>query len=227
MKLLTTQNAKTVKGEKKGYLTFILYMAPADIAGYNACPKSTSIKCKNGCLYTAGRGAFNNVQTARIKKTVYFFENRESFMADLVSDIKKAIIKAEKQGLIPVFRLNGTSDIAWEKIRIGNNRNIMELFPNIQFYDYTKIPNRNNLPNNYNLTFSHDGFNNIFCDDAFKSGKNISVVFDKLPETYNGIKVIDGDESDLRFLDENGVIVGLKAKGKAKTDYSGFVIRGA
>lgn len=226
MKLFTTGNPKLMKGEKKGYLSFVLHLAPADLSGKNTCPKATE-GCKQACLNTAGRGGIfkkgestNVIQQARIRKTKMFFENRAEFLAQLESDIKAGVKQAEKQGLIPAFRLNGTSDISWEKY------GIIEKFPNVQFYDYTKIRGRkvSHLPN-YHLTFSRAESNEMDARLAASSGMNVAVVFKKdLPATYFGKKVINGDDTDLRFLDERGVIVGLKAKGKAKKDASGFVV---
>ena len=226
MKLFTTGNPKLMKGEKKGYLSFVLHLAPADLSGHNTCPKATE-GCKMACLNTAGRGGIfkkgestNVIQQARIRKTKMFYENRAEFLAQLESDIKAGVKQAEKQGLIPAFRLNGTSDISWEKY------GIIEKFPNVQFYDYTKIRGRkvSHLPN-YHLTFSRAESNEMDARLAASSGMNVAVVFKKdLPATYFGKKVINGDDTDLRFLDERGVIVGLKAKGKAKKDASGFVV---
>lgn len=232
-KLLTLGNPKTLKGEKRGYITFILHLAPAEVSGYQMCPKS-SPGCRAACLNTAGRGGMfragtntNVIQEARKRKTRYFHENRGAFMTDLWVDIRKAIAYAKKRNLIPVFRLNGTSDIAWEKIRPGHGsdaRNIMELFPEVKFYDYTKIPNRKNLPANYSLTFSRSENNEKYIPMAMENGMNVAVVFRAVPTTWRNIPVIDGDESDLRFTDPTGVIVGLKAKGRAKKDTTGFVI---
>ena len=227
MKLLSRANTKTLKGEKYGYLTSILHLAPHNLSGYQVCPKAKT--CVASCLNSAGRGKFDKVQAARIRKTRYFFENRESFMIDLFDDITKSIKYAKKRDLIPVFRLNGTSDIPWEKIRVKEYRNIFEAFPEVQFYDYTKIPDRK-YPANYHVTFSHDGINwEKSCRDSLYNGQNVAVVFDKIPEKFRGWPVIDGDNSDLRFLDKNtlplGLIVGLKAKGNAKKDFSGFVVR--
>ena len=232
MKLLTIGNPKTLKGEKEGFLTFILHLAPADVSGYQTCPKATA-GCKAACLNTAGRGGMfkpggtNVIQEARKRKTRFFFENRTEFMALLVEDIKRGIKYAEKRGFIPVFRLNGTSDIAWEKIRVGEFRNVMEMFPTIQFYDYTKILGRKNLPFNYQLTFSRAESNEMDSRLAASSGMNVAVVFSAktLPEVYMGRRVFNGDDSDLRFLDPKGVIVGLYAKGRAKKDTSGFVVQ--
>ena len=223
-------DTKTSKGTKFGYLTGILYLAPAKISGRNFCPNASK-GCAEACLYSAGRGKFSNVQKARIKKSRYFIEYREEFMLNLINSIQKLARKARRENLIPVVRLNGTSDIAVENIKIGTFKNIFEIFPQIQFYDYTKSYKRmiNLNIDNYHLTFSRSESNdsevrvlNHYCDD-----KNIAVVFDKLPAKYMGRTVINGDESDLRFKDADGVIVGLLAKGDAKKDYSNFVVRGA
>ena len=228
--LLTRGNPKVLKGEKQGYLTSILHLAPADLSGYQTCPKATA-GCKAACLNTAGRGGIfkkgestNVIQQARIRKTRAFFENRSSFMAELAHEIQNAIIYAEKRGLVPVFRLNGTSDIAWEKIRIADYRNIFEMFPTVQFYDYTKVVGRT-VPSNYHLTFSAADGNDADVVKAIEQNYNVAVVFadKKLPERYENTTVFNGDESDLRFLDPANVIVGLYAKGKAKKDRTGFV----
>lgn len=236
MKLFTTGNPKLMKGEKKGYLSFVLHLAPSDLSGKNTCPKATA-GCIASCLNTAGRGGIfkkgdstNVIQQARIRKTKQFFESRDVFMFDLVRDIKNAIKQAEKKDLIPAFRLNGTSDISWEKYSCKRDgveyKNIFEAFPEVQFYDYTKIRGRKvEGIKNYHLTFSRAESNEMDARIASSDGMNVAVVFKKdLPATYFGKKVINGDETDLRFLDERGVIVGLKAKGKAKKDSSGFVV---
>jgi len=149
-------------------------------------------------------------------------------MIQLVKDIRAAIRKANREGMIPVFRLNGTSDIRWETVSFTfegiDFRNIMEFFGNVRFYDYTKLTNRRNIPSNYHLTFSRSESNDAYVTTMLNRGYNVAVVFDVLPETYLGYKVIDGTETDLRFLDEKNVIVGLIAKGKAKKDNSGFTI---
>jgi len=235
MKLLSVGNPKILKGMKQGYMTYILHLAPADVSGYNTCPKATA-GCKAACLNTAGRGGMfkrgettNVIQEARKRKTRFFFENRGAFMLQLYLDIKKAIKQSEKLGLIPVFRLNGTSDLAWEKYEVQDGKNIFQMFPNVQFYDYTKMLNRKgrNLAN-YHLTFSAADGNDADVAKAIEQGYNVATVFGikktlPMPETYNGLPVFNGDESDLRFLDPKGVVVGLYAKGKAKKDTSGFV----
>lgn len=225
MKLLSTGNPKLLKGEKKGYLSFILHLSPANVSGYETCPKRTA-GCTAACLNTAGRGGMfrkgettNVIQEARKRKTRMFFEQREQFLADLEADIRLGIKQAEKKGMIPCFRLNGTSDIAWEKY------GIIEKFPDVQFYDYTKMRNRKVTHlKNYHLTFSKADGNDVDVRLAASAGMNVAAVFKSLPETYIGRPVINGDETDLRFLDPKNVIVGLKAKGKAKKDTTGFVV---
>lgn len=225
MHLLTLNNAKTIKGEKKGILTGILYLAPASISGWEVCPKRSD-GCTKACLYTAGHGAFTTVQTARINRTKMFFEKRDMFMDLLNKDINSLVKKAKKLSYLPTIRLNGTSDIEWT--RFG----IMEKFPDIRFYDYTKVANRfdKEIPENYHLTFSRNESNDDEVELLLTKNVNIAVVFDTkkedaLPLEWKNRKVIDGDIDDVRWLDEKGVIVGLRAKGKGKKDNSGFVIK--
>lgn len=230
MKLLTTGNPKMVKGEKKGYLTFILHLAPAKISGYNLCPMASK-GCAAVCLNTSGRGIYQRTQDARIRRSKMFMEQRNDFMALLVKDIEAGIRKAKRNGMIPAFRLNGTSDIRWENIEVFEIDdktatlwpNLMTKFQDVQFYDYTKLPNRTDIPKNYHLTFSASESNSAHVELAIDKGMNVAVVFKSRPEAYLGLPVIDGDETDLRFLDAKSVIVGLSAKGKAKKDNSGFV----
>lgn len=221
-------NAKTVKGQKKGYMTAILYLAPADLSQkINVCP-AASAGCKKACLNLAGRGRMNMVQKARIEKTLMFVNDRDSFMTKLHLEIHSFIKKAKAKDLIPCVRLNGTSDIKWETIDYTDEidiayKNIMRAFPNVQFYDYTKMLGRR-VPKNYHLTFSRSESNDLLVNKALKKGMNVAVVFKQLPDKFKNRQVINGDESDLRFLDGNRKIIGLKAKGKAKRDNSGFVI---
>lgn len=226
MKLLTTANYKTTKGEKLGVLTGILYLAPAKISGYEVCPKRSE-GCTAACLYTAGMGAFSNVQQARIDKTKMFFGDRDSFLDQLRKDIKALVKKATKLNMTPAIRLNGTSDIEWTRFTL------MSEFPDVQFYDYTKVYNRleKQIPTNYHLTFSKNEVNEAECVGALKLGVNVAVVFstkkgEALPETWNGFPVYDGDDTDLRFMDpKGGYVIGLRAKGRAKKDVSGFVVK--
>jgi len=226
MKLLTKGNPKTAKGQSQGYQTWILHLAPSDLCGVgNTCPKATP-GCKSACLNTAGRGGMfkpggtNTIQQARIRKTLAFFANRELFMQELAVDINKAIRYSVKRGLIPVFRLNGTSDLPWEKYT-AYGYTLFELYPDVQFYDYTKVLGRKvQHIENYHLTFSRSENNDADCKKAQRQGMNVAVVYDKIPKD-----VYNADETDLRFLDPKVGIIGLTAKGRAKKDTSGFVIR--
>lgn len=224
MKLLSVDtNAKTIKGQKKGYMTAILYLAPANLSGRQVCPHR-SAGCELACLYSSGMGAFSNVQAARVAKTLAFFKDKEGFISDIKKDIVALVKKANKAGMLPCVRLNGTSDIPW------HNMGIMEEFPSVPFYDYTPNKSRmmdylnGKLPANYSLTFSRKEDNESACDEIMAKGGNIAAVFKNTPESWKGKPCFNGDESDLRFLDPRGVIVALKAKGKAKKDTSGFVI---
>lgn len=223
MKLLSTTNYKTSKGEKLGILTGILYLAPAKISGYEVCPMR-SAGCTAACLYTAGMGAFSNVQQARIKKTKMFFEQREEFFKLLHKDIKSLIAKAKKENLVPAIRLNGTSDINWVRFKI------FEQYPEVQFYDYTKMLNHLTKDvANYHITFSKNEMNDVDCKIALERGYNVAVVFNtkkglSLPPFWNDYPVYDGDDTDVRFYDPDNHVIGLRAKGMAKKDNSGFVI---
>ena len=231
--LSVSSDAKTIKGETLGFLTGILYLAPANTTKWNTCSMAKTAKCDVACLYSAGRGAFSSVQLARINKTTWFFTERNSFMQQLVVDIAKLIKKANKQGLQPLVRLNGTSDIRWETVGFTDTDgieyvNIFAAFPDIQFYDYTKDVNRKDLPANYDVTFSYSGVEGFqpFVTKALLNNMRMAVVFRKeqdIPATFKGIRVVSGDNSDVRHLDDK-VIVGLYAKGKAKLDTTGFVV---
>ena len=239
MKLLSTGNPKILKGMAQGYNTYILHLAPANVSGYETCPKRTA-GCTAACLNTAGRGGMfkrgestNVIQEARKRKTRLFFENRTEFMRLLVADIELAIKQSKRLGLVPVFRLNGTSDLSFEKYEVVRNeklfRNIFSAFAEVQFYDYTKVLGRKvTAIENYHLTFSAADGNDADVVKAIQQGDNVATVFGikktlPMPETYVGLPVFNGDESDLRFLDPKGVVVGLYAKGKAKKDTTGFV----
>jgi hypothetical protein len=223
MKLLSRYNYKTVKGEKLGILTGILYLAPAKLSGYETCPMR-SIGCTEACLNTAGMGIFSNVQKARIAKTKMFFEERDKFLALLKKDILSLVVKARKENFIPAVRLNGTSDINWTRFKI------MEDFPDVQFYDYTKIlKNLTKEIPNYHITFSKNEMNDDDCKKALDLGYNVAVVFNTnknslLPKSWNDYPVFDGDVTYVRFYDPHNHVIGLRAKGPAKEDKSGFVV---
>ena len=219
-------DAKTVKGQKlnteKTYVTAIMYLAPHKLSGVNVCPMAEQAGCVEGCLNSAGMGKFSNVQKARIAKTAWFNLDPVGFVDALKRDIDRFASWAIRKDLTPTIRLNGTSDIRFERYGVPQS------FPELTFYDYTKLHNRKGLPDNYSLTWSYSEASKAYSarlGDVIKSGMNAAAVFrNKLPASFKGVPVVDGDKHDLRFLDPQGVIVGLKAKGKAVTDQSGFVI---
>jgi hypothetical protein len=238
MRLLTIANPKTLKGVAKGYATAILHLAPADLSGYCVCPFATA-GCKAACLNKAGRsgiplpfGKRNPVQKCRIERTRLFFKDREKFLARLKNSIKFFVLSSRKKGLIPCVRLNGTSDLPWE------NWGIIQAFPDVQHYDYCKSPARmqayldGKLPSNYHLTFSRSECNEADCMRLAAQGANIAVVFDTkrgkpLPKKFYGVRVVDGYQHDLRFLDESGVVIGLRFKHLRHDDrdHNGFVVK--
>lgn len=208
MKLLTVGDAKTSKGESLNVLTGILYLNPA--VADKLCPFATS-HCRALCLVNSGRAEiFPAVMDARTRKTNWFLNDRESFIAQLLKDIKALERRAAKRGMKAAVRLNGTSDILWERLID------MPAFPNVQFYDYTKIPLKHRKRSkNYYLTFSFSGDNFEACTEALNAGVNVAMVFEKqIPKTFKGHKVIDGTKHDVRFMDKKrSVIIGLCAKG--------------
>jgi hypothetical protein len=253
-RLLTPGNPKTEKGRGLGYWTFILHFSPAELSGFNVCPMATA-GCKRACLNTAGRGGIsrggiltyrdvargirNEIQTARRLRTRAFFEHRGQFMALLAFEIAKASKRARSQGYASEFRLNGTSDIRWESVPVGGFPNIMTMFSDVQFYDYTKLPNRKHIPANYHLTFSLADGNDQQALAAHEAGMNVAAVFRNKDTVahYEAsgfmlgsntarrklVPVANGDDTDLRFLDYKASVIALYAKGNAKRDRSGFV----
>jgi hypothetical protein len=223
-------NAKTVKGDGSEYLTAIMYLKPYKTAGINLCAMAEQAKCIDPCLVGAGRGQMDSVQAGRLRKTEWFIRDRQGFMAQLVADLESFVSYCSKRGIQPCVRLNGTSDIRWELIPVEGHKNIMEAFPSVVWYDYTKIANRRNVPANYHLTWSYSGANEAYAKQhaiAKANGLNIAVVFRRkgdIPTQFLGLPTIDGDRDDMRFLDPKGVVVALYAKGKAKQDQSGFVV---
>lgn len=221
-------NAKLAKNEKFGYKdSYILYLSPftQNSEGINVCPHA-SPECIQLCLNTAGLGIFSNVQAARIAKTDYLLTSRAAFLSQLWSELERINKKAGKAFVRIPVRLNGTSDLDWFNLFkiIGKDLTSLE---SIQFYDYTKVFSRleKYAGTNYHLTFSRSEKNETDALKALQAGYNVAVVFRKsLPDTWNGYEVINGDESDLRFLDRPNVVVGLIAKGKARKAVSGFVV---
>ncbi len=232
--LAVSADPKTIKGNSLGVMTGILYLAPVDLSGFQVCPKA-SAGCAAACLYTAGRGFYQNTRNSRVNKTRWFFLERESFTETLVKDIETLIRKAKKANMLPAVRLNGTSDLPWEKISVVRNgityRNLMQAFREVMFYDYTKILGRQSALRepNYHLTFSLSENNDADAAIAIQTGYNVAVVVNTKrkevkPDTYAGYPAIDGDKSDVRFYDpKGGHIVLLTAKGQARKDKIGFV----
>ena len=243
-------NPKTVKGQKRGYMTAVLYLAPSNVSGFDVCPMALQAGCREACLNYAGRAAIakgnaliatdggmvpdNAIQRARIARTKWFFEDRRAFMAALVLEISRFIRKAKRAGLTPAIRLNGTSDLLWETIPASNNGlTIFDIFPDFQFYDYTKIAKRVDraLPANYHITLSYSEANLRYknrMQRAHEGGANMAMVVrdrqSKEMVLSANEKAIDGDAHDLRFTDPDGALVVLTAKGRAKKDQSGFVV---
>jgi len=226
--LLSTNNAKTIKGEKLGYITYILYMSPftANSKGINVCSHASK-GCADSCLVGSGNGGmFEGVKQGRVNKTEYFLRDRVAFLHQIKDEIAKAIKKNEGKAIVTI-RLNGTSDLPYEKYKVFEGKNIFEVYPNVQFYDYTKNYLRfdKELPKNYHLTFSRSETNHDKSMELLKRGFNVAMVFDKLPTEFEGYKVINADEDDLRFLDDKNVVCGLKYKkmtGKGANNKAAF-----
>ena len=238
-------NPKTVKGQRYGFQTGVLYMAPYTLSGANLCPMAHIALCHVPCLNSAGNPAYAATKTkGRLNKAHYFLNDPTAFMQHLARNIARFVARAAHDGYTPLVRLNGTTDIRWERVTVrldeqtarrvgvdpGVYPNIMALFPDVQFYDYTKIANRTSIPANYDLTFSYSGVPAFqpYVARARAAGMRIAVVFQSrhdIPETFMGMRCVDGDDSDIRHLDPQGVVVALYAKGRARTDTSGFVVR--
>ena len=247
-------NPKLKKGRARGYSSAVLHFAPARLSGKEVC-FYRSAGCTASCLNTAGHGGIqldefglNEIQRARIARTNMLFDARYQFFLQLVAAIEAHCRRAARRGLIPVVRLNGTSDLPWERMPFIDHNgfewaSVFARFPDVQFYDYTKNPGRaitsalGSMPANYVVTFSRSETNDRACNDVLSYGGNIAVVFNicsckrpckhEIPDIgleYFGRRVISGDHDDLRFLDPAGVVVGLKAKGRAKADATGFVV---
>tara|TARA_R100001463_G_scaffold13_1_gene32 strand:- start:931 stop:1722 length:792 start_codon:yes stop_codon:yes gene_type:complete len=223
-------NFKISKNLKENYNTYSLNFAHSDISGFNVCAMANRLSknennskksnCSSDCVgYNGNAQIYRAVMESRIKKTLSYFLDKQSFLNQLVYEVEKAIIQSNKKGLKPSFRLNAYSDIQFEKDIIKDNKNIFQLFPDVKFYDYSKLINRK-TPKNYQLTYSHH--NPDFKDTiiALNKGLNVAIVFEKLPKQIkinNKIySVLDGDKTDLR-IDEtdkqgNNCIIGLKFK---------------
>jgi hypothetical protein len=229
VKNLLSPGATNIKTAKNDLETFILYMAPADqVKGLNLCPFA-STGCKASCLYSAGRGRFSNVQESRMNKSKFWGYDRANFYIQLANELLKIHDKAIKKDIKIAIRLNGTSDIDHlDLLHRYSGIDFLDSFYNdLLFYDYTKNYNhiRKYKGTNYKITFSRSEVNELDAYRTLKDGGNVAIVFkDQLPTTWNGFPVINGDLTDLRYFDPVNVVVGLKAKGEAKKDVSGFVV---
>ena len=243
--ILAGMNAKTIKGDKVGnYQTAIMYLAPhkASLMG-NVCAFAEMAGCIEACLYGQGRAAFTpSIKPARVAKTQRYFADRAAFVAELVRDLEKFVRHCRKHGVKPAVRLNGTSDIQWETAHPATRNgtrfeSLFHAFPEIKFYDYTKIAKRARkaLPANYSLVLSYSAATPAYADmimsAARDTGSSVAVVFrtkakrdSYMASGWQGLPVINGDETDMRFTDPKGVIVGLYAKGTSKRDMSGFIV---
>lgn len=239
----TKHSSKMKYSYNSGTETYCLYLAPADLSGRNVCPNNKF--CKQFCLNGAGHNKADiishgieksKINIARIKKTNCFFDNHELFMETLVREIEKAKLHAKNNGLEFAVRLNGTSDLSPEQFKY-KGRNILEIFHDVQFYDYTKVSSRFALLNiypNYDLTYSFNGYNWRECERFLQMGGKVAVVFEgELPKTFHGYNVIDANGYDMRFLDPKSTIMGLHyhstandyVKGKYVAPKTKFVVK--
>ena len=217
-------STKVIKGNKKGFRTAILYLAPADLSGENMCAMAVLAGCDDPCLNLSGRGVTTINQVSRLRKTLFWLQYRDEAIALIKHEIALLEARAKREGWILLVRLNGTSDVRWER------HGVIQAFPNVQFYDYTKLPNRRNVPANYDLTFSYSGKPGFlpYVEIAKRNGMRIAAVFrsreivEKLLDnglSFFGMPVVDGDDTDIRHIDPQGSLVALYAKGvRAKSD---------
>jgi hypothetical protein len=236
-------SSKAIKAREYGYLNAINYMAPHTMAGHGNVCGNASAGCIALCLgWFSGQAGMvrgnrkrgtNSVRKSRISKVKMFMHDRSQFLSEMIAGIKRAEVTAKNKHLNLCVRLNGSSDIAWEGVRLANGQSVFEAFAQVQFVDYTKSfkralkAARGEMPKNYHLTFSRSETNEADCVGVLKAGGTVAAVFaDELPKTYLGYPVINGDKHDLRHLDPPGVVIGLSPKGsRAKKDKSGFVVR--
>ena len=234
-KLVTTNCYKTLKGESKGYLTGIMFLSPANESSKSTCSHSTP-ECESTCIISTGRLQYHMAREARLRRTELFHSNPDEFLECLDAELAALQRRAKKLDMTPAFRPNGTSDLAWETYA----PHLMEKY-NFNWYDYTKNPTRmkrylhGKLPPNYHLLFSlsEGKANRRHAQDFLEQKGNVAVVFHPyIPERWRPTKwdtdypVYEGDIDDLRWKDNPGSIVGLKAKGKKARDIArdqGFV----
>lgn len=229
--LLTALSAKTVKGEELGWVTGIMYLQPHTLeSDKTLCPFSTEA-CRRDCLVTSGRGGMPRAQHARTTRTQLFNDDRDAFMATLAREIMDLQVLAARSGRSLAIRLNGTSDILWEREPVvdAGGQTLMQMFPSVQFYDYTKIPieRRPGLPANYHLTYSLADDNWDQAVDYLMNSQSVAAIILEDEKVQDGgfvsmdqkdVTLVDGDLHDLRFLDPPGSLVQIRPKGTMKAD---------
>lgn len=223
------QSAKLKLSKKNGTMTYCIYLAPSDMSGFNVCPNSRY--CREHCLNGSGNnkadifahGAkYSKINQCRIKKTQLFFKNHRLFMDIMIAEIEKYKERAKRLNYHFSVRINGTSDLSPLAFTDSEGRNILEIFRDVQFYDYTKVPSRIGLMqkyDNYFLVLSYNGHNWNECEKFLQQGGNVAVVFyGEMPTEWRGWPVCDGNEYDMRYLDPRQHIVGLHYH-KTASDY--------
>jgi hypothetical protein len=222
-------NPKLRKSNRAGtpYQTWGLALAPAKESGHQLCSSSTPA-CRAACLYRQGHARLDpTVVACRLARSVAWKKHPAWFKAKLLHELGVVARRSGEQGFRAAVRMNLTSDVFWER----EWPELFERYSYFQFYDYTKHFQRmmrflrGGLPVNYHLTFSRSEDNDRHCRQVLDAGGNVAVVFRtrEFPARFLGHPVVDGDETDLRFLDPEGVVVALSAKGTAKGDDTGFV----
>lgn len=231
-------NAKLRKSKGTDWLLYGLSFAPAEMGGYQVCSSSTP-GCRKCCIFTSGNGQYPSVWRGRLARKLAWFQNRDAFKEKLLFELRLAQRLASRKGKNLGVRLNVFSDVMWER----QFPEIFRRFPNVQFYDYTKHHNRmmrfirgdKSFPKNYYLTFSRSEDNVGACLEVLDAGRNVSVPFTinkvmhpeinvPMPREFMGYPVFNGEENDLRFLDPQRHVIGIKTKGMGFWDDSGFVV---
>lgn len=218
-----SENTKMVHSKEYGTMIYCIMLAPSNMAFPNSnktiCPNDKN--CKEFCLNGSGRNKVDiltngyensHINKARIKKTKFFYEDRKTFMEIMIHEISTAKKSAENKGLNFAVRINGTSDLN-PKLFKYDGKCILDIFNDVQFFDYSKVTNRINVANeydNYDLTLSFDGENWNDCEKYLNQNGRVAVIFkEKLPKKYKGYNVIDSSKYDMRYLDPTKTIMGL------------------